>query len=65
LGILRDLEVLDFIVPPLRTLETNNAKFIENIQSSGSQLHKDFTFEGEHIVIPMTTIPNDEVVVSF
>ena len=41
----------------------DNIKFIEEIQNSGSQLYKDFIFEEEHIVIPMTTIPNDEVVV--
>jgi len=28
-----------------------------------SQLYKDFTFEEEHIVIRVTTVPNDEVVV--
>ena len=38
--------------------------FFEDIQNNGSQLYKDFTFEKEHIVIPMTTVPNDEVVVS-
>ena len=37
--------------------------FFEDIQNSGSQLYKDFTFEKEHIVIPMTTVPNDEVFV--
>ena len=37
--------------------------FFEDIQNSESQLYKNFTFEEEHIVIPMTTIPNDEVVV--
>ena len=35
----------------------------EEIQNSMSQLHKDFTFEEEHIVIPITIIPNDKVVV--
>jgi len=38
--------------------------FFQDIQNSGSQQYKDFTFEEEHIVIPMTTVPNDEVVVS-
>jgi len=28
-------------------IERDNAKFIEDIQNSGSQLHKDFTFEEE------------------
>ena len=41
----------------------DNAKFIEEIQNSGSQLHKDFIFEEEQIVIRMTTVPNDEVVI--
>jgi len=45
-------------------IETDNAKFIEKIQNIGSQLHEDFTFEEEQIVIPMTIIPNDKVVVS-
>ena len=44
-------------------IETDNAKFIEEIQNSGNQLHKDFTFKEEQIVIPMTTVPNDEVVI--
>jgi len=44
-------------------IETNNAKFIKKIQNSGSQLHKDFIFEKEQIVIHMTTVQNDEVVV--
>ena len=38
-------------------------KVFENIQNSGSQLHKDFIFKKEHIVIFMTTVLNDEVVV--
>jgi len=37
--------------------------FFENIQNSGSQLYKNFTFKEEHIVILMTTVPNNEVVV--
>jgi len=37
--------------------------FFEDIQNSGSQLYKDFTFEEEHIVVPMTTVLNDEVVI--
>jgi len=41
----------------------DNAKFIEDIQNGESQLQKDFIFEEEQIVIPMTTVPNDEVVV--
>jgi len=28
-----------------------------------SNIYKDFTFEDEHIVIPMATVPNDEVVI--
>jgi len=36
--------------------------FFEDIQNSESQLYKNFTFEEEHIDIPMTTVPNDEVV---
>jgi len=36
---------------------------IENIQNNRSQLYKDFTLENERIVIPMTTISNDEVIV--
>ena len=35
-----------------------------DIQNSESQLYKDFTFEKEYIVIPMTTVPNDEAVVA-
>jgi len=35
----------------------------EDILNSDSQLYNDFTFEVEHIVIPMITIPDDEVVV--
>ena len=46
-----------------RNIETGYAKFIEKIQNSGSQLHKDFIFEKEQIVIHMTTVQNDEVVV--
>jgi len=41
----------------------DNAKFFKDIQSSRSQLFKDFTFEEEHIVILMTTVLNNEVVV--
>ena len=37
--------------------------FFEDIQNSGGQLSKDFTFKEEHIVIPMITVPNDKVVV--
>ena len=44
-------------------IETDNAKFFEDIQNSESQLCKDFRFEEEQIVIPMTTIQNHEVVV--
>ena len=44
-------------------MKTDNAKFFEDIQNSGSQLYKDYTFEEEHIVVLMTTVPNDEVVV--
>ena len=40
------------------------AKFIDDIQNSGSQLHKNFTFKEEQIVIHMTTVQNNEVVVS-
>jgi len=41
----------------------DNAEFIEDIQNSGSQLHKYFTFKKEQIVILMITIQNDKVVV--
>ena len=34
-------------------IETDNAKFIEDIQNSESKLYKDFTFEEEQIVILM------------
>ena len=44
-------------------IETDNAKFIEKIQNSGNQLHKDFTFEEKHIAVPMITVLNDEVVI--
>ena len=37
--------------------------FFEDIQNTRSQLYTDFTFEEEHIVIPMTTDSNDEVIV--
>jgi len=43
----------------------DNAAFFEDIQNSGSQLYKDFTFEEEHIVIPMTIVPNDKIVAPF
>ena len=43
-------------------IETDNAKFLRICQNSGSQLYKDYTFEEEHIVIPMTTVSNDKVV---
>jgi len=44
-------------------IETDNARFFfENIQNSESQLYKDFTFEEEHIIIHIITVPNDEVV---
>ena len=33
-------------------IETVNAKFIENIQNSESQLHEDFTFEEEQLKTP-------------
>ena len=46
-------------------IETDNANFIEDIQNSDSQLHKNFIFEEEHIVIPMIIVPNDEVIISF
>ena len=29
----------------------------------GVNYNKDFRFEEDHIVIPMTTVPNDEVIV--
>jgi len=38
--------------------------FFEDIQNSGSQLYKNFIFEEEYIIIPMTTFSNDEVAVS-
>jgi len=44
-------------------IEMDNAKFFEDIQNSGSQVYKNFTFEEERIVIPMTIVPNDKVVV--
>jgi len=37
--------------------------FNKKIQNSGSQLHNNFTFEEEQIVILITTVSNDEVVV--
>ena len=43
----------------------NSAKFIEDIQNSGSQLYKDFIFKEEHIVIPITIVSNDNVVFHF
>ena len=42
----------------------DNAKFIEKIQYSRSQLHKNFIFKKEQIVILMITVQNDEVVIS-
>ena len=42
----------------------DNAKFFEDIQNSESQLHTDFIFEEEQIVILMTTVSNDEIVIS-
>jgi len=42
----------------------DNSKFIKDIQNSESQLHKDFTFEKEQIVIPMTIVPNDKLIIS-
>ena len=42
---------------------TDNAKCFEDIENSGSQLYKNFKFEEEHIVIPMTTVSNDQVIV--
>jgi len=52
-----------FYCPSTKNIKTDNAKFFGDIQNSGSQIYKDFTFEEEHIVIPMTTVPNDKVVV--
>jgi len=46
-------------------IETDNAKFFEDIQNSGGQLYKDFIFEEEYIGIPMITVPNDEIVIHF
>jgi len=42
----------------------DNAKFIEDIQNSMGQLHKNFTFEEEQIVISMIIVINNEVVIS-
>ena len=42
----------------------NNTKFIEDIQNSESQLHKNFTFVEGQIVILMTIVSNDEVIIS-
>ena len=44
-------------------IETGDAKLVENIQNSGSQLHKNFRFKEKQIVIHMTIVPNDEVVI--
>ena len=52
-----------FYCPSTKNIKTNNAKFIEDIQNSGSQLHMNFTFEQEQIVTLMTTVQNDEVVI--
>ena len=48
--------------PSTKNIKTNNVKFFEDIQNSRSQLYKDLTFKEEHIVIPTTTVPNNEVV---
>jgi len=45
-------------------IETDNVKFIEDIQKSESYLHNDSTFEEEQIVISMANVKNDEVIVS-
>ena len=51
--ILTGIKALGFYCPSTQNLiETYNAKFIEDIQNSESQLHKDFTFKEENIVIP-------------
>jgi len=52
-----------FYCPFIKNIKMDNAKFFEDIQNSRNQLYKNFTFEEEHIIIPMTTIPNDEVVI--
>ena len=52
----------EFYCPSTKNIKKDNAKFFEDIQNSGSQLHKNFTFKEEHIVILMTTIPNNKVV---
>jgi len=46
-------------------IKKDNAKFFSDIQNSASQLYKYSIFDEEYIVIPMITIPNDEVVVPF
>ena len=46
-----------------KNIKTDNAKFFEDIQNSGSKLYKNFTLEEGHIVVPMTTVSNDEVVI--
>jgi len=57
---------LRFYCPSTKNLiETDNAKFIDDIQNSRSQLYKNFTFEEEQIVIFIITVPNDEVIIPF
>ena len=51
-----------FYGPSTKNIKTDNTKFFEDIQNSGSQLYKEFIFKEEHIVIPMTTVPNVVVV---
>ena len=48
-----------FYCPSTKNIKTDNTKFIEKIQNNGSQLHKDFIFEEEQIV--MCNAPSPQV----
>jgi len=52
-----------FYCPSNKSIRRIMLNFFEDIQNSGSQLYKDFIFEEEKIIIPMTIVPNNEVVV--
>ena len=52
-----------FYCPSTNTIiETDNAKFIEDVESSGSAQRRNFLFEEEQVEIPMIPIETVEVV---
>ena len=59
----KDWGVSSFYCPSINTIiKTGNAKFIEDVESSGSEQPRNIVFEEESVDIPLINTKSDEVV---